>query len=123
MTYPQFTLRQDWYLENEIVGQKLKQLLFKKGHKFSANEEGEYIIESFAGRLVLDTERMRLSNDNGVLLFDEEYSNFEIVIEEVPEDDDNLIGNWRIQLDVKTTRKKLKEVQKIIDEYVRPIVS
>ena len=47
---------------------------------------------------------------------------FEIIIEEVPEDDDILVRNWRIQLDVKTTRKKLKEVQRIIEEQVRPIL-
>jgi hypothetical protein len=47
---------------------------------------------------------------------------FEIIIEEVPEDDDILVRNWRIQLDVKTTRKKLKEVQQLIEEHIRPIL-
>ena len=47
---------------------------------------------------------------------------FEIIIEEIPDDDDILVRNWRIQIDVKTTRKKLKEVQRIIEEYVKPIL-
>lgn len=116
MGYPQFTLKEDWYLENEIAGQKSKYLLFKKGHIFNANSNGEYLIEYFGGELKYDVDGMRLAN-----IFNEE--NIEIIIEEIPDDDDNLVGNWRIQLDVKTTRKKLKEVQRIIEEYVRPIVN
>jgi len=52
----------------------------------------------------------------------DESDDFEIIIEEIPEDDDILVRNWRIQLDVKTTRKKLKEVQRIIEEQVKPIL-
>ena len=122
MNYPNFILKEDWYLDTEIMGQKNKSLLFKKGHKFSANENGEYIIETISGRLVLNTEGMRLANNGNVTMFREDVSNFEIVIEEITDEDDILVSNWRIQLDVKTTRKKLKEVQRIIDEYVRPIL-
>jgi hypothetical protein len=53
----------------------------------------------------------------------EKSDDFEIIIEEIPEDDDILVRNWRIQLDVKTTKKKLKEVQRIIEEHVKPILN
>ena len=52
----------------------------------------------------------------------EKDNEIEIIIEEIPDDDDILVRNWRIQLDVKTTRKKLKEIQKIIEEKVKPLI-
>ena len=61
---------------------------------------------------------------NNEFIFDEvlEVKEFEILIEELPDDDDTLVQSWRIQLDVKTTKSKLKEVQRIIEEHVRPIL-
>ena len=65
------------------------------------------------GKMLLDEEEMRAANDNGELLFDEvqEKEELNIIIEEVPEDDDTQVKRWRIQLDVTTTRKKLKEIE------------
>lgn len=45
-------------------------------------------------------------------------NDLEIIIEEIPDDDDNLVRNWRIQLDVKTTRKKLKEFENKFRESI-----
>jgi hypothetical protein len=63
------------------------------------------------------------SDDNHFEILKEEVEDFDIIIEEIPDDDDILVRNWRIQLDVKTTRKKLKEVEKIINEHVKPILN
>jgi hypothetical protein len=38
------------------------------------------------------------------------------------DDDEEIIKNWRIQLDVKTSRRKLKEIEKIINQKVKEIL-
>ena len=124
MKYPKFKLNIDWELETEFAGIKNKTIIFSKGQIFEANENGEYIIEWFGGKMILDEDKMRLATHNGSKLYTpiEIEKDIEIHIEEIPDDDDILVRNWRIQLDVKTTRKKLKEVQRIIEEYVKPIL-
>ncbi len=52
----------------------------------------------------------------------EEKKDIEIKVEEVSDNDEEIIKNWRIQLDVKTSRKKLKEIEKIINEKVKEIL-
>ncbi len=73
--------------------------------------------------MILDENQMVSANDNGVILFDpiEDRQDIEIIIEQIPDDDDELVRRWRIQLDVTTTRKKLKEIEKIINEKVKPL--
>lgn len=39
-------------------------------------------------------------------------------IKEVDQDDEDKIGNWRIQLDVKTSRRKLKEIEIFLRETI-----
>lgn len=74
--------------------------------------------------MILDEEEMRLANDNGELLFDEiqEKEDLNLIIEEAPDGDDEQVKRWRIQLDVTTTRKKLKEIEKIFNEKVKEIL-
>jgi len=74
--------------------------------------------------MVSDVEGMKSANDNGDILFDiiEEKKDIEIKVEEVSDNDEEIIKNWRIQLDVKTSRKKLKEIEKIINEKVKEIL-
>ena len=133
MRNPSFKLKKDWYLETDILGIKNKTLIFTEGQIFEPNEKGEYHIThggwsentpNVGGRMILLEDEMKSANDNGVLLFDiiEPKQNIEVVIQEISEDDDLIVRNWRIQLDVKTTRKKLKEVEKIINEMVKPIL-
>jgi hypothetical protein len=45
-----------------------------------------------------------------------------MTVEEIPDSEEYAVKNWRIQLDVKTTRAKLREVEKIINEMVKPIL-
>ena len=74
--------------------------------------------------MVSDVEGMKSASDNGDILFDivEEKKDIEIKVEEVSDDDEEIIKNWRIQLDVKTSRKKLKEIEKIINEKVKELL-
>lgn len=43
-------------------------------------------------------------------------------IKEVDQDDEDKIGNWRIQLDVKTSRRKLKEIETFLRETISEIL-
>lgn len=114
-----FKLTQDWVHESNFLGKKSSKKMYDKGHVFEP-EDGVYKIIDHTG------ETVELSQDemNKFDIFEEvkENDEFEIIIEEISEDDDTLVRNWRIQLDVKTTKKKLKEVQRIIEEYVKPIL-
>jgi hypothetical protein len=49
-------------------------------------------------------------------------SDVDIVVSEISEDEDDIIRNWRIQLDIKTTKRKLKEIQKIVNEKIKPLL-
>jgi hypothetical protein len=46
----------------------------------------------------------------------------ELTIEEVPEDKDNEVKNWRIQLDVKTSLKNLKKIEVFIKENIQEML-
>jgi hypothetical protein len=124
MNNPKFILNQDWTYETEFLGSKSIKTLYKKGEIFESNEDGKYQIIIPTGEITLiDLEGIRNIKINDTLIFDEESEEeFEIIIEEVLEDDENIVKNWRIQLDVKTTRKKLKEIEKIINKMVKPIL-
>lgn len=115
-----FKLKEDWIHESEFLGKKFTKKMYDKDHIFEP-VDGKYEIIHHTGEIFnLDEEQMKSFD---ILEEIKEFSDdFEIIIEEIPEDDDILVRNWRIQLDVKTTRKKLKEVQRIIEEYVKPIL-
>ena len=51
----------------------------------------------------------------------EEKEDVVMTVEELIDDED-VVKSWRIQLDVKTTRAKLREVEKIINDMVKPIL-
>lgn len=124
MNNPKFILNQDWTYETEFLGTKSTKTLYKKGEIFESNQDGKYQIIIPTGEITLiDLDGIRNIKINDNLIFDEESKEeFEIIIEEVLEDDENIVKNWRIQLDVKTTRKKLKEIEKIINQMVKPIL-
>lgn len=86
----------------------------------------KYLIKWEGGEMTLDINGVKEASQNGVKLFQEVkediISELDLIVEEVPDDDENLITNWRIQLDVKTTRKKLKEIEKTIKENVYQIL-
>lgn len=82
-------------------------------------------IEWKGGLMTLDYNGLKSAKQDGNILFEEIVENkteLKLLIEEVPDDDENLISNWRIQLDVKTTRKKLKEFERVFREVVSDII-
>lgn len=116
-----FKLKEDWTYETTFLGKTVSKILYKEGHIFESNSDGNYEVIQPTGEVILLTDS-EIENIEHLEKIVEKSDEFEIIIEEIPDDDENLIRNWRIQLDVKTTRKKLKEVQQLIEEHIRPIL-
>jgi hypothetical protein len=117
-----FVLKEDWKHETDFLGKTITKIIYPKGHIFETNDNGKFEITSPDGNIIELTGK-ELSRFDFIEEVLETQPQYEIIIEEISDDDENLVRNWRIQLDVKTTRKKLKEVQRIIEEYVKPILN
>jgi hypothetical protein len=124
MNNTKLILNQDWTYETQFFGSKTIKTLYKKGEIFEPDNDGKYQITNPVGEIsLMSLESIKNIKINDTLIFDEESEEeFEIIIEEILEDDEDVVKNWRIQLDVKTTRKKLKEIEKIINKMVKPIL-
>jgi hypothetical protein len=106
-----FKLKEDWIHESEFLGQKITKKMYDKGHIFEP-VNGKYEVIYHTGEILqLDEFQMKSIPLDILEEIKEKSDYFDIIIEEITEDDDILVRNWRIQLDVKTTRKKLKEFE------------
>jgi hypothetical protein len=128
MNFPKFLLKEDWYIETKLLNQVTKELVFEKGHIFES-ENGIYDIDIVwsGGKMSLTEKMMRESEDENKNPMFEEIplevkEEIKMTVEEIPDSEEYAVKNWRIQLDVKTTRAKLREVEKIINEMVKPIL-
>jgi hypothetical protein len=126
MNFPKFLLKEDWYIETKLLNQVTKELVFEKGHIFES-ENGIYDIVWSGGKMSLTEKMMRESEDENKNPMFEEIpvevkEEVKMTVEEIPDSEEYAVKNWRIQLDVKTTRAKLREVEKIINEMVKPIL-
>ena len=126
MNFPKFLLKEDWYIETKLLNQVTKELVFEKGHIFES-ENGIYDIVWSGGKMSLTEKMMREAEDeNKNPMFEETIvevrEEVKMTVEEIPDSEEYAVKNWRIQLDVKTTRAKLREVEKIINEMVKPIL-
>jgi hypothetical protein len=71
----------------------------------------------------MNIEQMRNAKNGSVLMFEEvEEQEINMTIEEVTEDKDNEVRNWRIQLDVKTSLKNLKLIETFIKENIQELL-
>jgi len=108
-----FILLKDWYANIPFSNDKKK--IFNKGHIFEPNEDGEYIIE-YGDKSMTSSLEWFDENDSF-----EEVKHYDIKVEEIESEDDD-VKNWRIQLDVKTTQKKLKEFERIFRNEIDKIL-
>ena len=92
-----------------------EEIILQKGDITEPNENGDYVFPKISRTF---TKEDLLSKPE---LF-EELSELKLDVREITEDDENKIGNWRIQLDVKTSRNKLKEIEKFIRENVNEML-
>jgi hypothetical protein len=125
MNFPKFLLKEDWYIETKLLSQVNKELVLEKGHVFES-ENGIYDIVWSGGKMSLTEKMMKEAQDEDKNLFEEipveVKEEVKMTVEEIPDSEEYVVKNWRIQLDVKTTRAKLREVEKIINEMVKPIL-
>lgn len=126
MNFPKFFLKEDWYIESKLLNQVTKELVFEKGHIFES-ENGIYDIVWSGGKMSLTEKMMKEAQDEDKNSMFEEIpvevkEEVKMTVEEIPDSEEYAVKNWRIQLDVKTTRAKLREVEKIINEMVKPIL-
>ena len=126
MNFPKFILKEDWHIETKLLNQVTKELVFEKGHIFES-ENGIYDIVWSGGKMSLTEKMMKDAQDEDKNLMFEEIpvevkEEVKMTVEEIPDSEEYAVKNWRIQLDVKTTRAKLREVEKIINEMVKPIL-
>jgi hypothetical protein len=111
-----FILKKDWVLKGELLGKSYQELLYNKGEIFEPNLNGEYIIKNSHGQMIL-------KYNDGELLFGE-------IVEKVPEisltvlddDFDDIERNYRLQLDVKTTGRKAKEIEKYLRKTLQEML-
>jgi hypothetical protein len=92
-----------------------EEIILEKGDIIEPSENGDYIFPKLNRRYSKDE---LLSKPE---LF-ECLVDIKLNVTQVSEDDENKIGNWRIQLDVKTSRKKLKEIEKFLKETVNEML-
>ena len=129
MKYPRFISKEDWCIKTDFMGLSKEKVIYEKGHIFEPNENGTYeVLDPYGAYQQIDEKTMKefktsFESDENFFEILKEDEDFDIIIEEIPDDDDVLVRNWRIQLDVKTTRKKLTEVERIINDHVKPILN
>lgn len=103
-----FKLKEDWYFgKNKILS---------KGDILEPNNEYKYEISYLGNSMILSLDDIE---ENPIF---EKISEINLDIMEIPQDDEEKIGNWRIQLDVKTSRRKLKEIEKFIRNNINDML-
>lgn len=103
-----FRLKEDWFTEIEFLGVKEKQKMFDKGHIFLPDDDNMFYIETPYGKKEFTIEQME-----NLDIFEKVEDEFYMNVTEAPNDEDE-IKDWRIQLDVRTTAKKLKRIENFL---------
>ena len=88
-------------------------IFYNHGFIFEPNDENLYILNINDKIKKYSYDYMKLKSDYFVEIVE---INSEIV--EIDQDEDNKIKDWRIQLDVKTSKNKLLMIQKFINENI-----
>lgn len=114
MNFPKFILIEDWYIETKLLNQVSKELVFEKGQIFES-ESGIYDIIWSGGKMSLTEKMMRDAQDEDKnpmfkeVVESKQELNFDV--QEITEDEELEVKKFRIQLDVTTNRKKLREIE------------
>lgn len=103
-----FRLKEDWYFgKNKIL---------EKGNILEPNDDFRYEVVYLGNTMLLS-----IDDIEGNPIF-EKISEVSLDIREIQQDDEDKVGNWRIQLDVKTSRRKLKEIERFIKENINDML-
>jgi hypothetical protein len=88
-----------------------EELILKKDETIEPNEKGEYFFEKLNRTYLKEDLLSKLDIFKPI-------EEIDLKIQEIDQNDEDKIGNWRIQLDIKVSRKKLKEIETFIKESV-----
>lgn len=91
------------------------EIILKKDSILEPNEDGEYFFKNVNRKY---TKEQLLSKPNTF----KPLLDIDLDVKEINEDEEDKIGNWRIQLDVKTSKRKLKEIEKIVKEIISDLL-
>ena len=119
-----FILIKDWIVKYTILGQSHEELLYKKGEVFEPNATGNYLFNTpYYGVLTMKYQDMKSATDNDELLFEEVVEKIpEISITVLDDDFDDIERNYRLQLDVKTTGKKAREIENYLRKTLQEML-
>lgn len=92
--------------------------LYDKGTIFTPNEQGNYEFKSQDGKIKTQSKEDLLEKNN---LF-ESLPEIELEVKELEIEEDDIVKNYRIQLDIKTSFRKLKEIEKFLKEHVNEML-
>lgn len=92
--------------------------LYDKGTIFLPNEEGNYEFQSNDGKIKIQTKEELLERKN---LF-ESLPEIDLKVKELEIEEDDIVKNYRIQMDIKTSFKKLREIEKFLRENVNEML-
>lgn len=103
-----FRLKEDWFFgKNKIMN---------KGAILSPNEDFKYEVEYLGSSMFLSMDDIESNN-----LF-EPFNELSVNIKELDTDETDIVKNWRIQLDVKTSFKKLKLIEQFLKENINDML-
>ncbi len=110
-------------IKGKFLNTDFDKIAFDKGLIVEPNEENEYNLNIFDAiyTYTLD-EILNLKDDENEYIFEKHENNFNLDISEKTNDDD-IVKEWRIQLDVKTSSTNIKEIYKAIELYIIPKIN
>ena len=111
-----FRLKKDWFINDFL--DKVK--IYDAGHIFTPDESGNYHIKGVneTSHFMTFDNMLNAKSEDDLLFEPISNESLNLVVEEMPISSDDEIKKWRIQLDVKTSLTKLKEIKKFLEENI-----
>jgi hypothetical protein len=110
----------EYRIKTKFLNEDFDKIAFDKGLILEPNEKNKYDLNIFDVIYSYSLEEiLNLKDDDGYHIFKKYENNFSINVSEKDVDDD-IVKDWRIQLDVKTSSKNIKEIYRAIEIYIIP---
>jgi hypothetical protein len=113
----------EYRIKTFFLNEKIDKVAFDKGLIIEPNKNNEYTLDFFGVTYTYNLDQiLSLKDDDGINIFKKYEEKFKLNVSEKLENDDDIIKDWKIQLDVKTTSKNIKEIYKAIELYIIPLI-
>ena len=113
MKNPKFKLIKDFVVKTEIAGISKEKKVIDKGAEFEPNENGTYYIKWNDDELYLNLQQMEESE------YFERVQDYNIKATEINEIEEESLINFRIEFNVKTTKTKIKEFERVFNQSLK----